>query len=248
MRTVAEPSLQSLLIEMKFSGQALATGTGFVVTSGRVPVLVTNRHNVTGRHQQTGQPMSRTGGVPDELRIMHNKAGTLGTWVGRIEPLYSGGSPRWKEHPVLGEKMDVVALPLTQTSDIDLHPYDPAAPGKNILVGPSDPLSVVGFPFGLTAGGALAVWATGFCASDPDIDYNNQPMFLIDCRSRPGQSGSPVIAYRSGGAVAMADGNSQIFSGPVNRFLGVYSGRINAESDLGMVWKASAVAELIASL
>ena len=30
-----------------------------------------------------------------------------------------------------------------------------------------------------------------------------------------------------------------------SRFLGVYSGRINAESDIGVVWKASAIAELL---
>ncbi|ALN80403.1 hypothetical protein LA76x_2270 [Lysobacter antibioticus] len=35
---------------------------------------------------------------------------------------------------------------------------------------------------------------------------------------------------------------------PATRFLGVYSGRINAQSDLGFVWKASAVAELISTI
>jgi hypothetical protein len=57
-----------------------------------------------------------------------------------------------------------------------------------------------------------------------------------------------VIAYRAGGAVAMEDGGSAMFDGPVEKFIGVYSGRINAESDLGIVWKASAIAELIATL
>jgi hypothetical protein len=32
------------------------------------------------------------------------------------------------------------------------------------------------------------------------------------------------------------------------RLLGVYSGRINEQSDLGMVWKLSAIRELVASL
>jgi hypothetical protein len=32
---------------------------------------------------------------------------------------------------------------------------------------------------------------------------------------------------------------------PPETFLGVYSGRINEESDLGYVWKASALRELI---
>lgn len=46
----------------------------------------------------------------------------------------------------------------------------------------------------------------------------------------------------------MSNGDSSVFSGPTTRFLGIYSGRINAESDLGIVWKASAIAELIADI
>jgi len=38
------------------------------------------------------------------------------------------------------------------------------------------------------------------------------------------------------------------YNSPVWRFIGVYTWRINKESDLGMFWKAWAVAELIASL
>lgn len=56
------------------------------------------------------------------------------------------------------------------------------------------------------------------------------------------------MAYRAGGAVAMQDGGSAMFGGPVERFIGVYSGRINAESDLGVVWKATAISELVATL
>ncbi len=43
----------------------------------------------------------------------------------------------------------------------------------------------------------------------------------------------------------MKDGNPAIFTGQVTKFLGIYSGRINRESDLGIVWKVSAIAELI---
>jgi hypothetical protein len=77
------------------------------------------------------------------------------------------------------------------------------------------------------------------------VNYSNLPIFLIDCRSRQGQSGSAVISYRPGGMVAMEEGGSAIFYGPVSRFHGIYSGRINNESDLGIVWKASAIKELV---
>ena len=119
--------------------------------------------------------------------------------------------------------------------DVELYPYDPVNLGPEIQVGPADPVSVIGFPFGITAGGSFGVWATGFLASELNINFNNLPIVLVDYRSRHGQSGSPVLAYRVRGTVAMKNGGTSIFSGPVKKFIGVYSGRINEESDLGIV-------------
>lgn len=230
---------------MRFNGQTLSTGTAFVANAPGGPVLVTNRHNVTGRHQETGQPLSPTGGVPNEVVIMHNRANLLGQWVARTEPLHSNnGQPLWVEHASLGARADFVALPLTQMADVQLHPYTLGVGDPAILVAPAEVVSVVGFPFGLTAGGCLAVWATGFVATDHDIDYAALPVFLIDCRSRQGQSGSAVIAHRTGGAVATEQG-VVVGGGVMTRFLGIYSGRINAESDLGFVWKAAAIQQLV---
>jgi hypothetical protein len=249
MATLLLQSAQSLLIEMAFGQQALGTGTAFVVQSRRGPMLITNRHNVTGRRQDNNQPLSPTGGVPDRLRIVHNQKDKPGNWVVREEELNSAvGVPRWHEHPRLGAIADFVALPLTRLDDCALYPYDPGNPGPDVSVGPSDTVSVVGFPFGVSAGGALAIWATGFVASEPEVDFDGKPLFLVDCRTRPGQSGSAVIAHRNGGMVAMRDGSAGVFNGPVTRFLGIYSGRINNESDLGLVWKASAIQELVAGL
>ena len=81
-----------------------------------------------------------------------------------------------------------------------------------------------------------------------DIDFRDLPVFLIDSRTRPGQAGSAVIAYRSGGSVAMTGGATAMFGGPASRFLGIYSGRINDQSDLGLVWKATALRDLVDSL
>ena len=241
-------SAQSLLIEMRFNGQALSTGTAFICPSQIGPVLLTNRHNVTGRDQNTNQPLSQTGGVPNEIVVVHNRKGSPGQWVPRVEALTSNGTQRWREHPTLGAKADFVALPLAQLDDVELLPYDPANPGTNLAVGPADSVSVIGFPFGVTAGGAFGVWATGFLASEPTVDFADLPIQLIDCRTRQGQSGSPVIAHRNGGMVALEGGSSAAYNGPVFRFLGIYSGRINKESDLGVVWKASAIQELLSSL
>jgi hypothetical protein len=228
---------------MQSRGTPISNGTAFVMQAPRCPILITNRHNVTGCRQDTGQPLFANGNVPDSMVITHNRKGHLGEWIQRTEPLYDGETPRWKEHPTLGKEADFVALPLTQLDDVELFPYD--VTGARILVGPADIVSVIGFPFGLQAGGSLAVWATGFVASEPDINFRGLPLFLIDCRSRPGQSGSAVIAYRNGGAIHMEDGSTAIISKPVWRLLGIYSGRINEQSDLGFVWKTNAVKELV---
>jgi hypothetical protein len=245
---IALQSVQSLLLVMRRQGQQLGTGTGFVAQTGKGPILLTNWHNLSGRRPDNNAPLSPSGQVPDEVVIIHNRANRLGEWVPKSEPLHGPAGPLWREHPVLKQRADFVALPLTQLDDVELYPYSLGVGDPQIKCGPADTVSVIGFPFGIQAGGSLAVWATGFIASEPDVDFNSLPLFLIDCRSRPGQSGSAVVSYKSGGMVGMDDGSSAAFSGPVCRFLGIYSGRINAESDLGLVWKASAIRQLTDSL
>ncbi len=245
---IAEPSVKSLIIELRANGNPLSTGTGFLAIAPRGPVLITNRHNVTGRNQETGQPLAASGGIPDSVSIMHNRLGHLGQWVPRVEPLYGPtGLPLWTEHPTLGATADFVALPLTQLADVEIRSYTLGVGDPQIIVAPAEIVSVVGFPFGLTAGGCLAIWATGFVATDPDVDYGNRPVFLIDCRSRQGQSGSAVIAHRTGGAVNTQQG-LMVGVGVQTRFLGIYSGRINVQSDLGFVWKAEAIRDLVATI
>jgi hypothetical protein len=48
--------------------------------------------------------------------------------------------------------------------------------------------------------------------------------------------------------VTLTNGSTAIYNGSVTRLLGLYSGRINEQSDLGIVWKAAALAELVASV
>lgn len=245
---IAKPSIQSLFIEIQYNGVGISTGTGFVYSVGDAHFLLTNRHNVTGRHQETNELLSATAPTPNQVTIVHNQKGKLGNWIPKTEPIRDkNDNPIWFEHSVHGAKMDCVALRLTQLDDVELYPYNEYDAAPKMQLGPADTVSVIGFPFGIMAGGACAVWATGFVASEPDIDLGDLPLMLIDCRGRPGQSGSPVIAYRSGGSVAMQDGGTSIFAGPVTNAIGIYSGRVNEQSDLGLVWKMSAVREIVSN-
>nr|WP_232078753.1 trypsin-like peptidase domain-containing protein [Burkholderia multivorans] len=247
---------------MRFGEQVLSTGTGFIcrAASSRL-CIVTNRHNVTGRRQDNDQPLSRMGAIPDNLvaRIpMISDQGEDGSrkafklaWATYETVLHvPDGRPKWREHPSLGSRADFVALPLEDEVSIHDELISPTTPPPNleIVLGPTDQVSIIGYPFGESAGANMAIWVNGTIASEPVVDYNEMPILLVDCRGRQGQSGSPVLAYRSGGAIALQNGNTAMCTGPVQNFVGIYSGRIRDDSDIGMIWKASAVRELLASV
>jgi hypothetical protein len=103
----------------------------------------------------------------------------------------------------------------------------------------------VGFPFSHTGWGFTGIWTTGTIATELEVDWEDRPTFLVDARTRTGQSGSPVIFYSRGGNVVLADGRVALASGIIEIFLGVYSGRLNSDSDLGTVWKPRVIAEIV---
>jgi len=90
----------------------------------------------------------------------------------------------------------------------------------------------------MAASGKFPVWKTGHIASEIDIDHEGEPVFLIDATTKPGMSGSPVLAVRRGW-VQRSSGIA--IGGSATRFLGVYSGLTHSESDVGVVWKPSVV-------
>lgn len=248
---IETPTFKSLYIEMFFGETLLSSGTAFLIAQDRNShcCLVTNRHNVTGRHQETGKCISPHAAVPDSITVYFHKNEVPGEWLKIKLPLYRDDStPYWFEHSTLGSKVDAVAMNLSWGSDVQKVPYylSSALDRHGIYVGPADTVSVIGFPFGVSAAGKFPIWATGFLAQDLSLITPENPSFLIDCRTRQGQSGSAVIAYRPGGYRKFADGrmSSVISPTPTWEFLGIYSGRVNAESDLGRVWHVSVIEDL----
>lgn len=248
MRVIQQETIRSLFVEMTFQETVLSTGTGFILDTKDGPHLITNRHNVTGRHQETGNPLSASCGIPDSIVITHNSREGIGQHIKKKEALYNGEAPLWIEHPTLKERADFVALKLFDLEGVATYPYPMHAHPPEIHISPADVVSVIGFPFGIKAGGQMAVWSSGFIASEPEMDFNNLPVLLIDCRSRQGQSGSPVVLYRPGGAIALKNGSTGIHAGVFSELIGIYSGRIHKDSDLGMVWKMRAIRQLVASI
>jgi hypothetical protein len=242
---LAGPSLASLAVTMRFGRKQVGNATGFVASAGDTFYLVTNWHVVTGRNPQTGQPLNTNGAVPDQLAVLHHVKGKPGAWKHRLHRLYDDhDEPLWLEHPTHGRDVDVVALPIDQPRGARFCSYAIPFHGDPIAFGPSSQVSIIGFPFAISGGGGLGVWVQGTIASEPALDYWDLPLLLVDSRTRSGQSGSPVILYRTEGY--WTEGRSLINNGvPAIRLIGVYSGRINDQSDLGLVWKLDALREII---
>lgn len=247
------PSLKSFFIEICFGETVLSTGTATLVAKNESSrcAIVTNRHNVTGRHQKTNECLSKTLGIPDNIVIyLHCSNPNIGEWKKlRLELYRDNGEQCWIEHPVYCSDADLVALNVRWGSDVLCLPYyiETGRDRVGMIVSPAEPVSVIGFPFGIATSGKLPVWATGFLAQELSLISADKPRFLIDCRSRQGQSGSPVIAFRSSGYRSIKGGRISASLSPsvAWEFLGIYSGRINPDSDLGTVWHVDCLAALV---
>jgi hypothetical protein len=223
----------------------LGNATGFVLSKNGNHYLFTNRHVVLSCGEDPS-PADLGGWIcANKLLIFHNTKNLLGQWHWVTEDLFDAQhQKRWLEHPTLGGSVDLVALPLAHTEDVQIYPLDINLRTTDVKLTPGDTVSIVGFPFGFAQAAGLAIWKTGTVASDLDINYEGKPEFIIDTTSRPGMSGSPVFAVRTG-TYRTSDGNLTI--GVVKKFLGVYSAQsVNAE--LGFVWKADIVQALYDSL
>lgn len=243
-----------LHITLYFGDRELGTGTSFTYQVDNEVYLVTNWHNVTGRHAITGQLLHSKAAVPDNLvvRLCVVTNSNYFQWHPVEVPLYSSdGVPQWYEHPIHGHTVDVVAIPISYPEGmtsypINLHSFDDPklSPGLDVFV--------LGFPVGFSSGGRLPIWKRGSIASEPDIDIEGLPKLLIDTATRIGLSGSPVIAQRTGiwfpEGVADKTDLDQAILGSGRKFLGIYSGRVGDtefQAQLGIVWKPSAIDEII---
>lgn len=242
-------SFKSAYLIIYFDEMELARATGFFVRKGDDFYLITNRHVVTGRNNETGECLDAYAAVPNKLRIYFPYYKNEGYSWGELDKnLYDDNdNSLWIEHPIYEGKVDVVALYLGKHDQFEFC-YDMETQHRPIV---SDNVFILGFPFGFNVrpkNGKFAIWSTGTIASDPDLDINingeQLPAFLVDSRTRPGQSGSPVIYYNSNG-MDRYDGGIAMYAEPVMHEIGIYSGRINKDSDLGYVWKWSLIKDII---
>ena len=246
-------SFAPLHMKLRYGVQTIGTATGFVYETNDSLYLITNWHVASGRNRFTGQPLHKDSLTPDALRPMFFVDGRGGGWRAHDIPLVDqGGNPLWYQHPDHGQAVDVAAVPFTCPPGLTVHPINKLPTRSDMVVETGQDVFILGYPLNIRAGGVLPVWKRASIASEPDIDLDSLPLQLVDTASYTGMSGSPVIAkeiyhYRG------LDGDLHIDHNAATHYtlVGVYSGRRQDQdgerSQLGEVWKARVIEEIIAA-
>jgi hypothetical protein len=196
----------------------ISTATGFIFECGGREFLITNWHNVSGKHFLSGELLKGRPPVFLKARLATNIGGegTFTTVPHRVE-LYDpdSGAPLWYEHPHLGNRCDVVALPFERPSSTPANLHVPVNRINAIAipVRPGSTVFILGFPRNLSVHIGWPLWKSGYIASEPHYDVRVGgklqevgghsggtilPAFFIDGQTRSGMSGAPVFANYTG--------------------------------------------------
>jgi hypothetical protein len=240
-------SVQSLYVEVYKDDKLLGSATGFIIKSKTQNYLVTNYHVVTGRSPVDRRWLNPKDTIkPNKIAILHN-AKILGKNIYKWEELLDkNGKPLWRENKIGNEMVDVVELPLKDTSKISIYPVPYKSQLDTLLfLQPMDRVFILGFPLGLKSTPALPIWKSGLLASEPYIDQENKPIVWIDAITFPGMSGSPV--YYISNEIVDKNGNRNMFTNSVSIFMGVFS-HANPNNVYGALWKASFLRTIFDSL
>lgn len=245
----------------------VSQGTGFYYelkdsSQSTILFLVTNYHVLTGYSPKESKPPKGD----NIIFYLHNDIKNPGD-VKQIKfPLFTkNGKPIWlssKEFP----QADVAIIPLAASlwDGVKVFVISEDWVKSDIKVRPTSTITLIGYPYGYyDKKNWLPVWKTGSIASEPDVDFEGKPLFLVDISAFPGMSGSPAFAIAYGAYETIA-GPTTV--GHVQKFLGIYASmqmlkeekyleEIISESKLGFVvseslelahiWKASLIIKII---
>jgi hypothetical protein len=250
MPVIDQYTLATVPIETYFGQTKLAMGTAFVCEKDSAFYLVTNWHNLSGKDPNSGKHLSSTLAEPDRITVWWNWKGQMGNKFSATVPIrdQSTNQPLWHIHPVHGNKVDAVALPVTPLPNAEMYPVN-RMQGDSLLIQIGMDVYILGYPYGMGIAG-LPVWKRASIATEPDlVGHAPAPLYmLVDTASRPGMSGSPVIR-RSWAIHLQKTGGTAVGNPSATELIGIYSGRIAGsdplDAQLGMVWPASLIWEIL---
>lgn len=267
MSKVDHISLSTTPVFLYKNEQVVSQGTGFFYSrqdtnKSGVLFLVTNYHVLTGF-----SPAEAKAPIGDNIAFQFHLSEIETGNVGTIRfPLFSkNNKPVWIQstsHPKADLSVIPLATSLYQSCKVSCISSQWAE--SNLKIRPTTQITLVGYPYGYyDKENALPVWKTGSVASEPKMDFEGKPLFLVDVSAFPGMSGSPVFAI-SYGMYETEAGDTTV--GGIRKFLGVYAsmqmrrkeryleeivhegkvGVIDYESlELGHVWKADLILETV---
>lgn len=251
----------------------IALGTAFFYQMEDDTFIITNWHNVTGRHPLTGEPLHPERSplyIQAKWPVVHElgdgqKAVRLELQTIEIEDTQG---PLWFEHPKLGSLCDTVAIPSERLTywPSAFHMAANKIDETTIPIEAGLKVMVIGFPQGMSTGPGLPLMKTGFLSSVPgyEVQLGGEfadiggmkggiplPAMFLDVHTIPGMSGSPVFGEYTGLwnpddlTASRITGNSTI--GTSRKFLGCHSSRLWGQEDrsgLGICFQESAIEEI----
>ena len=251
-------SLASYYVEMYFDNRKLSNATCFFSQQNGRFYIVTNWHVVSGKDADTLECLNCNAAIPNKLRIYLPKyieeegCQFSDTFFVEVD-LYDGeGNKLWYELECNGKMVDVVLVPFKKETDLFFIPIEKAEDpfNENTEFQIADNIFIIGFPFG-QIGGCMPIWKRASVASEPEYDMDDMPYYYADTATRSGMSGSPVILYKDRSGTVI-DGKEGVSSRHLTKLVGIYSGRIGADTgnrndaQLGRVWKTRVIKEILA--
>ncbi len=265
MTTIDRLTLSTVPLEQYFNDTRLGQGTGFMWRAGGRDYLVTNWHVLSMRDFFEPEKNLRSdGGRPNRLRAMFNvKTGSFARHQLEFRIRDDDDRPLWLDHPtrhvdIAVLPIDVVARPVNSPNNpiqLPLYPINEVANAKlRIAIGME--VFILGYPFKIELPG-YPIWKRGSIASEPELAsltsalgsaVKQSEYMLVDTASRPGMSGAPVIR-RSWSNHDIEPNFIATVDTPIDRFIGVYSGRAHTdqpnEAQIGLAWNAALIEEII---
>ena len=253
---VNQYSLASYYVEVMFNEMKLSNATCFFTNKNGKLYLITNWHVVSGRDADTFGLLDSNGAIPNILRVYLAEENEEGIQFSdnsyiNIKLYDEEGNKLWYELKKNDRMVDIVAIPMVNIIDKYYMPIEDAEEPFNELsdIEITSEIYIIGFPFG-KIGGEIPIWKKASVASEPELDIEGMPYYYADTATKPGMSGSPVILYEDR-PIKFLDKKKNKFSSHITKLVGVYSGRIGAntgnkyDAQLGRVWKVNMIQEII---
>jgi hypothetical protein len=222
-------SLMTTPVLLVSGARQVSQGTGFLYATTKpngtdidMVFLATNYHVVTGN-----EPLSVARPQGDRLQFYFHASRTDPSNYFPVNiPLYTKtGEPIWVQNQQFPEA-DVVLVPIVSTlydGRGQLTVFSEAHTQVDMKVRPSSQAVLLGYPYGFfDTRNFLPVWKTGHLATEPTVDFQGQPVFLVDVSAFPGMSGAPVVGV-SNGVYESERQLGAMMSGVQRKLLGIFS-------------------------